>query len=920
MAWLVTGLERERQVKPWVDLEGIYPGERFWSVIKEGIDAADTFIFVISPDSVSSKWCMKEIAHAEANHKRFLPILYKRPSEGAKIPDAIRDRHHIDFQDSRQFDHSLRFVIESLDTDPAMVRFHTWLLVRARKWERGEGLLLRSRELKDALFWNEDRSKLVPAPTPLQVRYLEASKKAKYKRRIVGGSLAFATIMAFLALSVILFETDQESRDRLTWSHFAEGQSAIQQKRIPEAVHHYSRAFMAARDGDVRREGARRLIGSWVRHFGRVLPTKQPILAAFSKDGGRVAILGGVFHGEARLWDTNSGQSLGNIPVFGTPSVAQFSPNGRLLLIGTAAGWSVLWNPATGDSWEMEHDSAVAVWRAAFHPHEDLVLTSDLARNVRIWNSETRTVRLLDSFDQMPMAMVFSPDGSMVGIGFRDHARLWDTKNWIPRGKSLVHTGRLDTTENQINLLIFSPDGRRVLTGAEDTTARLWRVTDGTPVGPPMLHAGAVVAGAFSMDGRLTITGSSGKQAHLWDAETGEAIGEPFTHTGSVRHVSFGRLDKTLVTGSNEGAVSHWDVATGTLQGELTRWTDHEVLAFSADGLRLVFKDEKHVTALWDAAAALPVRTFTGHTSYLNAVAFTPDGQRILTGSEDGTVRSWDIASGTSRSEPLLSVPNGFGVESMAVSPNGKILVTGDEEGYVRAWDLHSGAALKILGRHEGHVDSLCFHPDGTRVLSGSWDTTARLWNLDHTKGSEPRVFEHRSDVYAVAISIDGKTAVTSSSIAKLWDLGTGAQTGRDMVHSAIIEAVSFSPDGRLVVTGGADSQVQLWDAATGRPVGDAIAHNERVYSLAFSPDGQTLVTGSEDRAFVWDLATRQLRGETIHHPGRVVVAFGPGGQTVLTGGSQDARLWNLAIPAPGDPEHLREWVLARIGEDVSAD
>src|SRR5262249_10577875 len=152
-------------------------------------------------------------------------------------------------------------------------------------------------------------------------------------------------------------------------------------------------------------------------------------------------------------------------------------------------------------------------------------------------------------------------------------------------------------------------------------------------------------------------------------------------------------------------------------------------------------------------------------------------------------------------------------------------------------------------------------------------------------------ILEHRGEVPAVAFSPDGKVLLTGgrASAPRRWDAASGEPVGDPLPHGGETQAVAFSADGTLMATAGTDKTARGWDTAGGRPVGKPLEHKHWVMAVAFSPDGQTVLTGSGDgTARLWDSATGQARGKPIEHPHWVhAVAFSPDGQTIATGGSK---------------------------------
>ena len=301
-------------------------------------------------------------------------------------------------------------------------------------------------------------------------------------------------------------------------------------------------------------------------------------------------------------------------------------------------------------------------------------------------------------------------------------------------------------------------------------------------------------------------------------------------------------------------------------------------------------------------------KTLQGNESYIISVVFSPDGQMIVSGSEDGTVRLWDLKGNLIR-EPFQHEE---AVYSVTFSPNGQIIVSGSEDGTVRLWDL-KGNPISEPFQHEKAVYSVTFSPNGQMIVSGSEDGTVRLWDLKGNPISEP--FQHEEAVYSVTFSPDGQIIVSGSEdgTVRLWDL-KGNPISEPFRHEKLVSSVAFSPDGQIIVTGSHDKTLQLWDIK-GNPISELFRHKEPVISVAFSPDGQMIASVSanidnlndDNRTVVrlWDLKGNPIGKPFLKYEFVILsVAFSPDGQMIATGGGGDSTLclWDLKGNQIGEP------------------
>ncbi|HUS15944.1 MAG TPA: adenylate/guanylate cyclase domain-containing protein [Chloroflexia bacterium] len=454
-----------------------------------------------------------------------------------------------------------------------------------------------------------------------------------------------------------------------------------------------------------------------------------------------------------------------------------------------------------------------------------------------------------------------------------------------------------------VNAAVFSPDGKQVLTGSGDKTARLWDATSGREIRSFVGHTDAVFSVAFAPDGNTMVTGSGDKTARLWDVASGAEIRRFNGHADQVIAVAVAPDGKTVLTGSSDKTARLWDVATGA---EIRRFTGHGNTVFSVayapDGKSILTSGTSDKTArLWDVATGQQLHSFIGHGNTVFSVAFAPDGKSVLTsGTSDKTARLWDAGTGQ---ELRVLIGHVSGVNFAIYSPDGKTVLTSSLDKTARLWDVATGAEIRRFAGHTGGVRGISFSPDGRSIFTSSDDGTARLW--DAATGVElRRLTGHTSAVQSAAVSPDGRALLTagSDSTALLWDTDPEPDLPRFLGHTDVINSgdVAFSPDGKTVLTGSSDNTARLWDAATGAEIRRFTGHSDHLVSVAFAPDGETILTGSDDgTARLWDLATT-AEVRRFSHPGESVghIAISPDGKYVLGGNSRIAYLWDSATGA----------------------
>jgi len=245
-------------------------------------------------------------------------------------------------------------------------------------------------------------------------------------------------------------------------------------------------------------------------------------------------------------------------------------------------------------------------------------------------------------------------------------------------------------------------------------------------------------------------------------------------------------------------------------------------------------------------------RTLRGHTDSVWLAVFSPDGQHLASGSNDGTIRIWNVATGQ-----CLQTWNGHtGILSVAFSPDGQHLASGSGDGTIRIWNVATGQCLQTWNGHAGTVFSVAFSPDGQHLASGSLDETIRIWNV--TTGQCLQTWNgHTDSVFSVAFSPDGQHLASGSTdkTIRIWNVATGQCLQTWNGHTDSVYSVKFSPDGQHLASGSGDGTIRIWNVTTGQCLQTWNGHTGSVYSVTFSPDGQHLASGSRDKTIrIWDI------------------------------------------------------------------
>jgi small GTP-binding protein len=318
-------------------------------------------------------------------------------------------------------------------------------------------------------------------------------------------------------------------------------------------------------------------------------------------------------------------------------------------------------------------------------------------------------------------------------------------------------------------------------------------------------------------------------------------------------------------------------------------------VSWSGDGRHALSGSDDRTVRLWDVAEGRCLRVLDGHTDSVWSLSWSGDGRHALSGSDDGTVRLWDVTEG--RCLRVLEGHTRF-VTSVSWSGDGRHALSGSYDKTVRVWDVTEGRCLRVLKGHTESVLSVSWSGDGRHALSGSEDRTVRHWDV--AEGRCLRVLEgHTGGVFSVSWSGDGRQALSGSDdhTVRLWDVTEGRCLRVLEGHTESVFSVSWSGDGRHALSGSDDGTLRLWDVTEGRCLRVVEGHAKSVISVSWSGDGRHALSGSDDDGVrLWDVTEgRRLRFLGGHTGSVTSVSWSGDGRHALSG-SEDrtVRLWDV--------------------------
>ena len=500
--------------------------------------------------------------------------------------------------------------------------------------------------------------------------------------------------------------------------------------------------------------------------------------------------------------------------------------------------------------------------------------------------------------------IAFSPDNKILAVASA-------TGVWFYDGNTGEELNLFTNHSKSITSIAFSPDGTTLASGTTGDVY-LWDVTTGEHITIQSAHVDEISSIVYNPNGNIIATCGNwdDETIKLWDATTGELINTLSGHQSNINSITFSPDGETLISGGygRGPRIKFWDVATGELMDSIINPYTNVIsmyIAISPDGRKIAngtgrWKPDVY---LWDIATGTS-ETLKGHMDGVKSVAFSPDGNLLASGSDDGMICLWDT---TTLIHNTTLIRHYDTVVSLTFSPDGKTLASGSEDGTIILWDTENLKQKTVITEHNNWGSDIDYSPDGQKIVAGYGDRTLRLW--DTTSGKLTRTISgHNGGVISVSFNPDGQTVASSENISyidlvrfeehivNLWDITTGAIRLTLFGHNDDVYFLRFSPKGNMLITSDRDGKVVLWDTATGNSLWTLHIDKEDYINIAFSPDGNILATGGRSHIHLWNIVSRQLISTfsgSFHWGNRML--FSPDGQTLATVRSgNDVQLWDI--------------------------
>ena len=580
------------------------------------------------------------------------------------------------------------------------------------------------------------------------------------------------------------------------------------------------------------------------------------------------------------------------------------SPDGRRIALHTPNGGVCIMDRATGEDEAVLDGLHGRLDAAGFNASGTRLVTLSDDRTAMLWDVESgRLIARCSAADRPCDDFAFSPDGSRLAAVSRMSAEerevfVYDTVG----GRLCCTVTNTPTQEWGDAIVLFTPDGGRLITSCNSNELLVWNVADGRLLARLSGHDSNVIAAAISPDGRRIASGTVSGHIHVWNADSYSCERTLIGHTTAVSSLVF-RDDETLASSSLDGTVRFWSSTAAEPLAVLPDIRGMSAAIFSPDGRQLaVAPRNQGGIQIWDPRTVQCVRTLIDTSDTAKQIAYSPDGLLVAAAfqspRQDGDVRVWEADSGK-----LLWTLAGHteGAVAVAFSSEGTRLLTTSGNGMVKVWDLRTGR--QRMARHSGFRAVIArtvavFGLGGSRIGCSTPDL------LDSDTGNVVTTLLHQGQVTCLATSPDDRKLATGVAMGAvhLTDFATGNRLASFIGHTSFVRSIAFSGDGGRLVTGTQDGVVRLWNARREGEIRDEMhlfrGHEGAVESVAFTPDGRRIITAATDGTVrIWDAVQGS---ELLALPGQrdypKACALSPDGTLLVTALDDGSpRIWGLS-------------------------
>lgn len=927
----------------WVDWEDIPPAVGWLDQIFQGIEQADVFVFLLSPDSIASEVCKVELEHAHKNAKRIIPIVV-RDVVTKDVISILRELNWIFAREADDFDAGLEKVKVAINIDLEWLQEHRRLQVRALEWDRRKdpSLLLRGGDLRSAGKMIVIKENKDPLPSDLQKLYIASSRRSERLR--LGIYISAAVALAIMALLAIFAWNQRQAA--LVNAEEARSQKILAQKSEALAIEN-ARAALAAKAAAINNEN----IAKAQRSAARALIFQSrtgglftsTLLAIDSIQRYPTTEAEGILRKNINLLPIPVSQ----LEQDGSILHLEVSPDGTSFVSTSEDGTACLSRFEDGET-QFCVESSGSVLDAVFSPDGELLVTSDSEGEVLILNASDGSLVEQIDYGVAVRDVNISPNGSLLAMA-RDDARITLIKledyefagefsvfgslrvtafspngQWFAAASDLgaltfwnLSTGQIisgGAHRGEVFEIAFSPDSLHLISGAADNCAVLTSPSTGRQQ-LKVLNEDRVTNVAFSPDGEWFVTSSDDFRIRVWDTRSGEERLR-FLQDSIVKEVKISPDGLWIASTGSDRTVRVWNAANGAEMFQIPLASEGNVLAFSADSQYIVIGDTDGGITIWNISALDINDGYLRFNEILEDVEMSPNGE-WLAASAKGEVWLLDPDSFNSLTpSPEDSILN-FNPETITdivIDPQGSRFALTTTNGKVVVWDVARNTAQTLIT--SGPVQSIAFSSDGNSLILGSTDGLLQYRGLGSSDSGV--IWQASGPIYSVAVSASDQIAVGMDNKIVMFKFGEPVFENA-LNSSGRNQLLEFSPNGDLLVSSLPSGRTLIWELE-----GDAFKQivdlsSNPASSVSFSMNGLRLFLGTVDEILVLD---PRIGKETtrIRQKNEVnALAFSPDGMTLYSSSMRIIQRFKLSLMQEISTEEIIQAACSRLTGNFSA-
>jgi WD40 repeat protein len=952
------------QFDVWVDWEGIPLSSDWMTEITHAIEGADSFLFVISPDSLKSEVCARELELGIQGNKKIIPILYREAEKKQPIHPKLASTNWVYMRPRKErFEKTMPQLVDSIQTDLGWVKQHTRLFQRALEWNQKKNTiyLLQGSDLEDGERWlMESTMDAGREVTPLQAEFIRESRSnATRKQRNftigVGLVLAFSIMLGLFAVAQWFKAADnaelarQNAEQAVANQNVAFTQQALAEENekiakrneeVAKANENLAKAQKSAAQANTYKDRPGNLDTSTLlaleslfrapsndaQDVLRYNLSKMPTPLAQVKQGDWIwslhpspdgqFVVSSSMDGSACVWQMNGEKSF-CVQHEAEVTEALLTKDNRLLITASKDGKVSLWNGTDGSPLR-EFKYETEILEIALTPDETLLLAGRADGFIAVIDIAREKDVFPFNFYAGPISVIkFHPGGDLVGIA----TKTGNTRIWKLLTNQVVHGPK---HEGEIFNFEFSPDGLSIISVGEDSSARIGRVETGRQ-SHYILHPDWVEDVDISPGGKWFVTVSDDKVVRVFDTDTGTELIR-MTHGSFVQKVDISPDGNWIASTGYDQTARVWDAYSGALILEASLEGIGSAVEFSPDGKTLIVGDRSGNVTFWDVASLDARINYIIFPEYINKAKFDTAGNWVLINTDDRNLWQIDMSQITRINDGTLGrkvLSFDELTAQLKVSPDSKWIAISQnsEVGNSMAILYNLETRIKHTLPHSSDISGLTISGDG-KFLATTNEGNSVVYQWDIESGTAVNEIKFDETAFTSAYSPrDPLMVIGLTDKAVLWNTQTNSQAAV-LGQIGEITSVNFSHDGIWLATTSREGSIYVWDMtkADNSEPRYKFLQGGRITSTEFDPTSKWLATGSPDGfAYLWDLETGQENMRIPHADLVSGVNFSADGKILSTVSRKILQFWDMEKLVPITNETLVETACARLTKNLTS-